>query len=123
LRDIVVEDLVAADDGVVVRVERDALQLALSGLLLGACAACKPGATIALRTARRGDQAIVTIAARPAALSEDARAALDAMVVPPPSAALHLAAGRLAVRAQGGVVSFGVGAGEIVIDIALPATS
>jgi hypothetical protein len=45
------------------------------------------------------------------------------MVVPPPSGALHLVAGRLAVRAQGGLVSFSFGADEIVIDIALPATS
>jgi len=123
LRDIVVEEPVAADDGVVVHVERDALQLALSGLLLGACAACEADARVALRTARQGDQATVAIAARPATLPDHVRAALDAMVVPPPSAALHLAAGRLAVRAQGGRVSFGFGVREIVIDIALPATS
>jgi hypothetical protein len=106
-----------------VHAERDALQLALSALLLGACAACEPDARVALRTDRRDDRAIVTIAARPAALPDDVRAALDAMVIPPPRAALQLAAGRLAVQAQGGLVSFAFGANEIVIDVALPATT
>jgi len=123
LRDIVVDEVVAADDGVVVHAGRDALQLALSALLLGACAACERDARVALRTDRRGDQAIVTIAARPASLPGDVRAALEAMVVPPPRAALHLAAGRLAARAQGGLVSFAFGEDEIVIDVALPATT
>lgn len=122
LRDIVVEELVATDDGVVVHAVRDGVQLALSGLLLGAFAACQPDARVTLHTARRGDRAIVTIGARPAALPDGVRVALDAMVIPPPEAALHLAAGRLAMRAQGGVVSFGFGADEIVIDVALPAT-
>ena len=62
----------------------------------------------------------MTIDARPAMLATDVRAALDAMVVPPPPAVLHLAAGRHAVRAQGGTVSFHPGENDLVIEVALP---
>jgi len=122
LHDILLEEVESADAGVAVRAERDALHFAICALLLGACAACEPDARVALRVARRGEQAIITMTARPAAVPEDVRHALDATVVPPPSMALHVAAGRLVVRAQGGLVSLSFGETDVVIEVGLPAT-
>jgi signal transduction histidine kinase len=123
LQDILLEDVVAEDQGALVHAARDALQLGLSALLLGACNACRPDARIGIRTSRRGADAVVTITARPAALPADVQAALDAMVVPPPPEALNLAAGRLVARQQGGVVTIACGADHLVIDITFPARS
>jgi hypothetical protein len=75
---------------------------------------------VGLCTACRGVQAVVTIFARPAMLTPELRAALDTMPVPPPRGALHLAAGRHAMRAQGGVVSVETRESELLIEIALP---
>jgi signal transduction histidine kinase len=121
LHEIVFEDIDAEDSDIAVRAARDALQLALSALLLGACAACTPESRVGFRIARRGAQATLTVSARAAVLSPEVRDALDTMVMPPPAGALHLAAGRRAVQAQGGLVSFAHGANDVVIDIAFPA--
>jgi signal transduction histidine kinase len=118
LHDIVLDDAVMEDKGAVVRAERESLQLALSALLLGACGACRADARISIRTARRDADVVVTITARPAALPADVQASIDAMVVPPPPAALNLAAGRLVAQNNGGLVTIASGADHLVIDIA-----